>query len=67
MDGLALKLRVLRAQEGLTLIDAAEKLGVGRDTLSSIERGHQHPRFPTLKRIAEGYGVPVEDLLRAEA
>jgi len=60
---LSTKLRVLRAREGLTLIEAAEKLGVGRDTLSSIERGHQHPTFPTLKRLAEGYGVDVEELL----
>ena len=62
-SSLPARLRVLRAREGLTLIDAAEKLGIGRDTLSSIERGHQHPTFPTLKRLAEGYGVPVEDLL----
>jgi transcriptional regulator with XRE-family HTH domain len=57
------KLRVLRAQQGLTLIGAAKQIGIGRDTLSAIERGHQHPTFPTVKLLAEGYGVPVEDLL----
>jgi transcriptional regulator with XRE-family HTH domain len=57
------KLRLLRARQGLTLIEAAERIGIGRDTLSSIERGHQHPTFPTLKRLAEGYDVPVDDLL----
>jgi transcriptional regulator with XRE-family HTH domain len=60
---LAERLRVLRARRGLTLIEAAEKAGVGRDTLSDIERGRRHPVMPTLAKIAKGYGVPVEDLL----
>ena len=62
-ESLPAKLRVLRAREGLTLVEAAERVQIGRDTLSSIERGHQRPTFPTLKRLAEGYGVPVEDLI----
>lgn len=60
---LAERLRVLRAQRGLTLIEAAEKAGVGRDTLSDIERGRRHPVIPTLAKLAKGYGVPVEELL----
>jgi transcriptional regulator with XRE-family HTH domain len=57
------KLQVLRARQGLTLIEAAEKLGIGRDTLSDLERGNRHPVMPTLAKIAKGYGVPVEELL----
>jgi transcriptional regulator with XRE-family HTH domain len=57
------RLRVLRARQGLTLIDAAEQIGIGRDTLSDLERGNRHPVMPTLAKIAEGYGVPVEELL----
>jgi transcriptional regulator with XRE-family HTH domain len=60
---LAERLRVLRAQRGLTLVEAAEKTGVGRDTLSDLERGRRHPVMPTLAKIARGYGVPVEELL----
>jgi transcriptional regulator with XRE-family HTH domain len=60
---LAERLRVLRAQRGMTLIEAAEQAGVGRDTLSDLERGRRHPVMPTLAKIAQGYGVPVEDLL----
>jgi transcriptional regulator with XRE-family HTH domain len=51
----------------LTLIEAAEKLGIGRDTLSDLERGNRHPVMPTLAKIAKGYGVPVEDLLEEPA
>jgi transcriptional regulator with XRE-family HTH domain len=63
---LAERLRILRARRGLTLIEAAEKAGVGRDTLSDIERGRRHPVMPTLAKIAKGYGVPVEDLLEED-
>ena len=64
---LAERLRVLRAQRGMTLVEAAEQAGVGRDTLSDLERGRRHPAMPTLAKIAQGYGVPVEDLLEEPA
>jgi transcriptional regulator with XRE-family HTH domain len=51
----------------LTLIQAAERLGIGRDTLSDLERGNRHPVMPTLAKIAEGYDVPVEELLEEPA
>jgi transcriptional regulator with XRE-family HTH domain len=61
------ELRVLRARQGLTLKEAAEKIGIGRDTLSDIERGKQRPVLSTLAKIAEGYGVPIEHLLQEPA
>jgi transcriptional regulator with XRE-family HTH domain len=64
---LAERLRVLRAQKGLTLVEAAEKARIGRDTLSDLERGRRHPVMPTLAKIAKGYGVPVEELLEEPA
>jgi transcriptional regulator with XRE-family HTH domain len=64
MEGsLAAKLRVLRAQRGLTLTEAAERAGVQRQTLAFLERGERIPHTPTLTKIAKGYGVPVEGLL----
>ncbi len=57
------KLRTLRVRQGLTLVEAAKKTGVTRATLSELERGHRHPVAPTLVKIAEGYGVPVEELV----
>ncbi len=62
-ESLAQRLRVLRAQKGWTLVEAARHTGIGRDTLSDLERGRQHPVMPTLTKLAKGYGVPVEDLL----
>lgn len=62
-DRLARRLRVLRAERGLSLTEAAERIGVTRDTLSEVERGKRHPYVPTLTKIAAGYEVPVEGLL----
>jgi transcriptional regulator with XRE-family HTH domain len=61
---LAERLRVLRARKGLSLLAASEQLGVDRHTLRDLELGRgRTPRYPTLAKIAEGYEVPVEDLL----
>jgi transcriptional regulator with XRE-family HTH domain len=66
-DTLARRLRVFRAERGLTLREAEELTGVDKDTLSKIERGLRHPYDVTLSKIARGYGVPVEDLLEEPA
>lgn len=64
---LAERLRVLRARKGLSLLAASEELGVDRHTLRDLELGRgRTPRYPTLAKIAEGYDVPVEDLLEDE-
>jgi transcriptional regulator with XRE-family HTH domain len=61
---LAESLRLLRARKGLSLLAASEQLGIDRHTLRDLELGQgRTPRDPTLAKIAEGYGVPVEDLL----
>src|SRR5215212_2520097 len=60
---LAHRLRVLRAERGLTLREAASLTSVAKETISDIERGLRHPHDPTLAKIAKGYGVPVGDLL----
>ena len=43
---------------------ASEQQGVDRHTLRDLELGQgRTPRYPTLAKIAEGYGVDVEELL----
>ncbi len=64
---LAERLRVLRAQHGLSLKEASEKIGVNRHTLRDLELGKREPYGPTLRKIAEGYNVPIGRLLEEEA
>jgi transcriptional regulator with XRE-family HTH domain len=64
---LARKLRVLRAERGLTLREAAQRTGVDKDTLSKLERGTRHPHDVTISRLAKGYDVSVEELLEEPA
>ena len=66
-DTLARKLRVLRAERGLTLREAEHLTGVDKDTLSKLERGLRHPYDVTLSKLAKGYSVPVEELLEEPA
>src|SRR3712207_7524047 len=59
------RLRVLRAERGLTIKQAAELAGVTRETLRELELGRRSPHGPTLAKIANAYGVPVAELLDA--
>lgn len=59
-------LKDCRTAAGLTQEQAAEKLCVTRQTISSYERGRTQADLDTLHRLAEIYGVTVERLLYGE-
>jgi transcriptional regulator with XRE-family HTH domain len=52
----------LRMERGESLSDVADALDMGRGTLAAFERGERNPQAPTVKRLAEHYGVPVREL-----
>jgi len=56
-----------RKAAGLTLRQAAERVGVGHSTLSDLEKGVGGAEFETLVGIHRGYGVPLEELVRIAA
>ncbi len=60
---LGLKLQAIRLKKGLTLMEASEKLGINRHTLSRLESGMQKPTGPTLRKLSSGYDIPIEDIL----
>jgi transcriptional regulator with XRE-family HTH domain len=60
---LPMKLRVLRAERGLTMQEAEEVTGVARETIGELERGLRNPHDVTLSKLAAGYGIPVGELL----
>jgi transcriptional regulator with XRE-family HTH domain len=57
------KLRILRAQKGLTLRQLEERSGVSKDSISEIERGLRTPRVSTVLSLAGGLGVDPQELL----
>ena len=63
---IALKLRVLREQRGLTQKEAAELADVSDWTLHCLETGKRAPYMPTVTKIARAYGVPLDELLEEE-
>jgi transcriptional regulator with XRE-family HTH domain len=60
---LAETLRVIRARKGLTLAEAGELVGVNRHTLRDLELGKREPYGPTLRKLADGYGMTISELL----
>lgn len=65
------KLREIRLKKNLSLREAAEKVGLSHTYLNALEKGRDprtgkpmNPSARTLVRIAEGYGIPLEELLR---
>jgi len=60
---IALKLRVLREERGLTQKEAAKLANVYHETLIYLESGKRPPYMPTVTKIARAYGVPLEELV----
>jgi transcriptional regulator with XRE-family HTH domain len=66
-ESLGHKLRLMRAERGLSLREAARRAGVVKETISDIERGHTHPYDVTLAKLAKVYDIPLEELLEEPA
>ena len=56
-------LKALRLARGMTQEQAAARLNVTRQTISSYEAGRTRPDVETLIRLAELYGVELEQIL----
>lgn len=56
-------IRTLREARGLSISALAHRAGVGRTTIYRIEAGEE-PSLRTVRRLAEGLGLPMETLLR---
>ena len=56
-------LRTARDRAGLNLKDAAEMLGVNKDTLANYESGNTYPKAPEILKMLEIYDVKFEQLI----
>jgi len=59
-------LAALRASQGLTQAQVAERAGLAKQRICKAERGHIYPRQGILKRILTGMGVTFAALHRAQ-
>ena len=55
-----------RRLKGWNQAEFAERMGIGADSLSRIERGLVAPRFPRLEQMAELLECPVAELFQTQ-
>ena len=60
------RLKVLRAERGLSRQALAEKLGINYQTVGYIERGDYNPSLELAFRICEYFVLPVEAIFSRE-
>ncbi len=60
-------LKELRAQQGMTQADLAERLGVSRQTIIAIESSRYDPSLPLAFAIARVFGRKIEEIFTDNA
>ena len=56
------KLKVLRAERDWSQADLADRLDVSRQTVNAIETGKYDPSLPLAFKIAELFGMKIEEI-----
>lgn len=56
------RLRVLRAEAGISQNELAMRLGVSRQTINAVETDKYDPSLPLALRLAKVFGVPVDEI-----
>jgi putative transcriptional regulator len=54
------RIRVLRAERRWSQAELAERVGVSRNSINSVENGKFDPSLPLAFRIADAFELPVE-------
>ncbi|WLR51891.1 helix-turn-helix transcriptional regulator [Bacillus tianshenii] len=65
-NGLTNRITVLRAEHKMTQKDLAERAGVSRQTIISIEKGKYTPSLALAFEIAHAFGVTIEEVFQYE-
>ena len=60
------RLKVLRAEHGLTQADLATRLGVSRQTVNALETGRYDPSLPLAFAVAAAFGTRIEDIFQPD-
>jgi transcriptional regulator with XRE-family HTH domain len=65
LDQVGSRLKQIRIQRGITLVDLSERTGISKSTLSRLENGQRRPALELLLPLAQAYRVPLDDLVGA--
>ncbi len=65
LDAVGPRLKRLRSQRGVTLIELSETTGISKSTLSRLENGGRRPSLELLLPLAQAYRVPLDELVGA--
>lgn len=60
------RIKVLRAEHGLTQAELADRLDVSRQTVNALETGKYDPSLPLAFRLARLFGLRIEDIFQDE-
>lgn len=60
------KLKHLRENKGLTQKQLAEDVGISHSTIQELENAKRTPSLQSVLRLAEHFGISVEELLGGE-
>jgi putative transcriptional regulator len=60
------KIKILRAELGLSQQELAESLGVSRQTINAIEQGKYAPSLPLALAIGKKFSTPVEQIFQQD-
>lgn len=61
------KIRMLRAERRWSQAELAERVGVSRNSINSIENGHFDPSLPLAFAIADAFECAIEDVFERDA
>jgi len=60
------RIRVLRAERKWSQAELAERVSVSRNSINSIENGKFDPSLPLAFRIADAFGLTIEEVFSRE-
>ena len=56
------RIRLLRAEKGWSQAELADRVGVSRNSINSVENGKFDPSLPLAFRIADAFDLTVEEV-----
>lgn len=60
------RIRVLRAERQWSQAELAERVHVSRNSINSVENGKFDPSLPLAFRIADAFGLRIEDVFERD-